>query len=56
MTLKTLYDIGDTINVDGKKMKIVSVHLYESEEKHTERYYLGKQMWITFHRTKGEET
>lgn len=55
MTLKTQYNIGDTINLDGQPMKILSIHLYESESTHTERYYLGNQMWITLDRTKGEK-
>lgn len=47
MTITTKYEIGDTIELDGQSYKIVSVHLYESEQKHTERYYLGNGLWVT---------
>lgn len=47
MTIQTQYNIGDKIIIDGKRYKILSVHLYESNYTHTERYYLGNQKWIT---------
>ena len=47
MTIHTKYSIGDFIHFRGKKYKIISVHLYESKNKHTERYYLGNQLWVT---------
>ena len=47
MTIRTKYNIGDTIEYGGEKHKVVSVHLYESEGKHTERYYVGNHTWIT---------
>ena len=51
MELKTIYNVGDTIIVDGKKETIISCHLYVSENKHTERYYLGNKKWITLTQT-----
>jgi hypothetical protein len=47
MNISTKYDIGDKIEVEGVDYEIISVHLYESAEKHTERYYLGDEKWIT---------
>jgi hypothetical protein len=50
MTVKTKYDIGDRIIIAGKSQTILAVHIYVSPEKQTERYYLGKQTWLTIHR------
>ena len=47
MTINTKYNIGDKITVNGRISRILSVHLYESDNKHTERYYLGDGHWIT---------
>ena len=47
MTIKTTYEIGDTIVVYGGGYKIKSIHVYESSNKHTERYYLGNGLWLT---------
>ena len=47
MTIRTKYDIGDVIEIGGGKHSIVSVHLYESDNSHTERYYLGNAKWLT---------
>lgn len=47
MTILTKYNIGDKITVSNETYTILSVHLYESENKHTERYYLGNEKWIT---------
>lgn len=48
MTIRTQYDYGDTLIVDGEEMKIISAHIYVSKEgTHTERYYLGNEKWIT---------
>jgi hypothetical protein len=48
MTIKTYYSVGDYILVNGCRKKIIVIHLYESAEKHTERYYLGDAEWLTF--------
>lgn len=45
----TLYSIGDYIHLSGKSFKVLAVHIYLSEKKHTERYYLGDKKWITIH-------
>ena len=47
MTIETAYNIGDEIAIGGQIHKIVSIHLYESDNKHTERYYFGDGKWIT---------
>ena len=48
MTIKTTYEVGDVIVVDGGgEYKIKSSHVYESSNKHTERYYLGNGLWLT---------
>lgn len=47
MRIATKYNIGDIITVNGASHKIVAIHLYESTDKHTERYYLGNGLWIT---------
>ena len=47
MTIHTKHEIGDKISVSGKTYSVVSIHLYESKNKHTERYYLGNEKWIT---------
>lgn len=52
MTITTKYEIGDLINLDGQTYKILAVHLYESENKHTERYYLGNGVWVTLERAR----
>ena len=54
MTIKTKYDVGDVVVVEGVERKIISVHIYESDNKHTERYYFGNREWITIVR-KGKE-
>ena len=58
MTIQTRYNIGDKIEVEGGEYEIISVHLYESENKHTERYYLGDEKWVTlkFERSKNVKT
>lgn len=55
MTIKTRYDIGDVVIVGGVERKIVSAHIYESDNKHTERYYLGNEEWITIVRKDKEK-
>jgi hypothetical protein len=47
MDIQTKYNIGDHIECEGVRYKIRSAHIYESEKKHTERYYLGDKKWIT---------
>lgn len=47
MTIRTRYNIGDTLTVNGVDYEIISMHIYESEHTHTERYYLGHELWIT---------
>ena len=49
MTVSTKYEIGDKIIVGGYEKTIISVHLYLSEKKQTERYYLGDEQWLTLH-------
>lgn len=49
MTVATKYEIGDKIIVGGYEKTIISVHLYLSEKKQTERYYLGDAEWLTIH-------
>ena len=58
MTVTTRYNIGDKIVVEGYEKTIKSVHLYLSEQKQTERYYLGDEEWLTIHvkDIKGSET
>ena len=53
MTIETTYNIGDLIVAGGVEYKILAVHLYESKNKHTERYYLGNELWLTI-RKEGE--
>lgn len=53
MKIDTSYNIGDTLVVDGKKYTIVSMHVYQSKECHTERYYLGSGTWITINKNRG---
>ena len=50
MTISTLYNIGDTLLIDGVYRKIVSVHCYYSDNCQTERYYLGNGLWHTIKR------
>ena len=52
MTIKTKYNIGDKIAVDGEDRHILSVHLYVSDKKQTERYYLGNEELVTTHNDK----
>lgn len=47
MEIQTRYNIGDIIVFEGVHYKIVSVHVYESLDTHTERYYLGNNVWFT---------
>ena len=56
MTITTKYNIGDVIELGGVKHAIVSVHLYESKDKHTERYYLGNKKWITIGKDKENDS
>lgn len=51
MTIHTKYNIGDTIEYEGEKHKVASIHLYESKNKHTERYYLGNHNWVTIEKS-----
>lgn len=48
MNIKTKHDIGDEIEINGQKYKILAIHLYESDNTHTERYYIGNQTFITY--------
>ena len=52
MTIQTKYNIGDCIMVNGEARKIVSAHIYDSEKKHTERYFIGNHEFITVIREK----
>lgn len=47
MTVKTQYEIGDKLTINGERYKIRAVHIYVSNEKQTERYYLGDAKWLT---------
>lgn len=47
MTISTKYNIGDIITIAGVEYEIMSMHIYESEETHSERYYLGRHRWFT---------
>lgn len=47
MIINTMHDIGDYIPFEGKIYKIISVHVYRSENVLTERYYLGNETWCT---------
>jgi hypothetical protein len=50
-TEHTLYDIGDTIVVDGIAETVVSAHLYiNTDGTITERYFLGRGKWFTVNR------
>ena len=51
MIIETKYNIEDTILLKDKTHTIKSMHIYESENKHTERYYIGNHMWITIVRS-----
>lgn len=46
MEVKTKFEIGDVLF--GKR--IISVHIYKSEKKETERYYLGNAEWVTLNK------
>lgn len=50
MRITAKYNIGDTVTIDGASHKIIAIHLYESADKHTERYYLGDGLWITLNK------
>lgn len=54
MKINTLYSVGDSINLNGVYYKIVAVHVYESANVHTERYYLGNGLWFTLERQTDE--
>ena len=54
MKLNTCYNVGDFLEFNGKQMKIISIHLYESEFCHTERYYLGYGKRITLERRRND--
>ena len=47
MKITTSYNIGDEIKIGCTAKKILAVHLYISDNKHTERYYLGEREWLT---------
>lgn len=47
MLIETIRNIGDHLVINGKDHEIISIHLYESKDKHTERYYLGNGTWFT---------
>lgn len=49
MTVATKYEIGDKIIVGGYEKTVQSVHIYLSERRQTERYYLGNHQWLTLH-------
>ena len=55
MTLPpTLYDFGDTVTVDSQPLRVMSIHIYVSENgKLSERYYFGNGKWLTIHREEG---
>lgn len=54
MTIKTKYEFGENIIIDGQQKKVKAVHIYVSEYgTQTERYYLGNQEWYTI-QTGGE--
>lgn len=48
MIIKTKHEIGDEIEINGQKYNILAIHLYESENTHSERYYVGNQTFITY--------
>ena len=50
MNISTKYNIGDRVVFQGKEYEILSMHIYESDKVHTERYYLGNSLWITIER------
>jgi hypothetical protein len=52
MTLQpTLYNFGDTVTIDNQPRRVMSIHIYVSENgKLSERYYFGKGTWLTIHR------
>ena len=48
MTIKTKWEFGEKIVIDGQQKKVKAVHIYVSEQGiQTERYYFGKQEWYT---------
>lgn len=51
MKIETLYDIGDEIiDKNGEKKEVIGVHIWVSDYKQTERYYLGNDTWLTIKR------
>lgn len=50
MEIKTLMNIGDNVFFEGRVHKIIGIHIYVSNEKQTERYYLGEEKWLTIKR------
>lgn len=55
MTLETLYNIGDKITDEhGEEREIVGVHIWVSNHKQTERYFVGNDTWITVKRSEGK--
>jgi hypothetical protein len=57
MTIEgTIYDIGDTIVIDGIAETVKSAHLYiKHDGTVTERYYLGCEKWLTVNRKRGKK-
>ena len=52
MTVDVLYNIGDEItDMNGEKMEIKGVHIWVSDHRQTERYYLGDETWLTIKRS-----
>jgi hypothetical protein len=48
MTIKTKWEFGEKVIVDGERKTVKAVHIYVSEQGiQTERYYFGKQEWYT---------
>lgn len=47
MTIRTLYSIGDQVVINNDTYTIVSMHIYVSENKLTQRLYLGNHFWFT---------
>ena len=50
MTIKTKWEFGEEVVINGKTKTIRGVHVYVSDTgTQTERYYLGNQEWHTIH-------
>lgn len=48
MTIKTKWEFGEKIIIDGERKTVKGVHIYVFEQGiQTERYYLGKKEWYT---------